>query len=172
MGFLNLLTNHVVVRADLRRSATGDCSRLAFCSRFFLSGCAPTIDFTSAEVTSFESDGDDLFRVVDEPVGNKLVITASLSRVALQEAAASTSGPASSAGAFARVGLSYFAMTGQICRLADASSTGSVRWEFRYDCSTPNGNAGPGRAAWKHKAHPRHESLGAPETIRTSRPLP
>lgn len=101
----------------------------------FLCDCARIEDYASTEVTTFVPDGDDLYRVVDQPTTNKLTITASVSLVAAQTARTSKADPASTKPVFERVGVSYLTRRG--CRLLDGHPLVGMRWEFNYDCSGP-----------------------------------
>ena len=101
-----------------------------------LSNCAGMGDYAS-EVTSFESDGDDLYRIVDEPAGNKLVVTPSLSRLTAQNAATFMSLAGSKNPVVEKVALSYLGKSGRACRLLNGNPVGDMRWEYTYDCSPP-----------------------------------
>jgi len=101
-----------------------------------LSNCA-RMDDLAGEVTSFEADGDDLYRIVDEPADNKLVITPSLSRLATQNAAPFMALAGAKNPVVEKVALSYLGKSGRACRLVAGNPVSDMRWEYTYDCSPP-----------------------------------
>jgi len=111
-----------------------------------LAGCGAGVqyimdEYKGVEVQNFEVPNEDIYRIFDKPLANKLMITPSLgSTVAMGVVSGATFGAARADGpkpVLERASLGFLASTGRKCRIIDGYLLARPQWEFKYDCSLP-----------------------------------